>query len=130
MFLQNMKGYPVSLISFIVVVGFFIMRFTSPGKDWKRPFKVWLPVAIFYLLIQVFLLIAPFVKPPGGIGDTPPLPYYLYAIVGIVVMSLGVVWWAVTFWLIPLMGGYTLKPIHEELKDGTRVVVYHRIKQE
>ena len=31
----------------------------------------------------------PFIRPPGGIGDTPPLPYYLYCLIGIA-WSLGV----------------------------------------
>lgn len=56
---------------------------------------VWWPLAVFYLAAAVFrerlperwvrlmltepgiVLVAPFIRPPGGVGDTPPLPYYL-----------------------------------------------------
>ena len=63
---------------------------------------VWLPIAVFFLAATVFrtssffhlppriissdlvpgpaVLVAPFLKPANGVGDTPPLPYYLYAV--------------------------------------------------
>jgi hypothetical protein len=39
--------------------------------------------------VSIFLLVVPFLRPPGGIGDTPPLPYWLYPIVGIAVFVSG-----------------------------------------
>jgi hypothetical protein len=110
-------------------VGLLILRYSARSKHWARPFKVWIPVAIFYLVAQSFLMVAPFLRPPGGIGDTPPLPYWLYAVVGIAVLVISVLYWAVVFWLAPLIGRYQLVPQHEVLKDGTRVVVYGRVKQ-
>jgi hypothetical protein len=57
---------------------------------------VWWPLAVFFLVAAVFrefmiysphapitksplVLVAPFLKPANGVGDTPPLPYYLCA---------------------------------------------------
>lgn len=129
-FILDVEGYPMSVISFLVVVGFFILRFTEPGKSWRRPFKVWIPVAMFYTVAQAFLMVAPFLRPPGGVGDTPPLPYWLYAVVGIIVICGAVMYWAAVFWVAPMVGKYKLKPNHEILSDGTRVVVYKRVKEE
>jgi amino acid transporter len=129
-FILDVEGYPTSVINFFVVVGFFILRFTDPGKNWNRPFKVFIPVAVFYLGAQVFLMVAPFLRPPGGIGDTPPLPYWLYPVVGIAVLGGSVLYWAVVFRLAPLIGKYKLRPNHEVLRDGTRVVVYKRVKDD
>ena len=28
----------------------------------------------------MLVLVAPFLKPANGVGDTPPLPYYLYVL--------------------------------------------------
>jgi amino acid transporter len=127
-FILDLEGYPGSVINFFVVLGFFILRFSEPSKHWKRPFRVWIPVAVFYMVAQAFLMVAPFLRPPGGIGDTPPLPYWLYAVVGIAVLAASVVYWAIVFWLGPLIGRYKLVPEHDALKDGTRVIVYKRVK--
>lgn len=75
---------------------------------------------------QAFQLIAPFLRPPGGKGDTS-LPYWLYAVVGIGVLVAGVVYWAIWYILLPRFGNYKLAPQHEKLKDGTTVVVYKRV---
>jgi amino acid transporter len=60
-FILDVEGYPGSVINFFVVLGFFYLRWKKP--HWKRPFKVWWPVAVFYLLVQSFLMTAPFLKP-------------------------------------------------------------------
>ena len=83
----------------------------------------------FYLVAQAFLLVAPFLRPPGGKGDTS-LPYWLYPIVGIAVLVGGVVYWALWWVVLPKVGGYSLVPRHEKLSDGTSVVVYQRSKNE
>lgn len=57
---------------------------------------VWVPLALFFLAAAVFrpssshlfcrplnhfpVMVAPFIRPANKVGDTPPLPYYLYAI--------------------------------------------------
>ena len=30
-------------------------------------------------VLDPVVIVAPFIKPANGVGDTPPLPYYLYA---------------------------------------------------
>ena len=78
---------------------------------------------------QAFQVVAPFIRPPGGKGDTS-LPYWLYPVVGIVVLLAGVVYWGVWRVILPAFGGYRLVPEHVALKDGTRVVVYRKVKGE
>ncbi|GAM91378.1 hypothetical protein ANO11243_094280 [Dothideomycetidae sp. 11243] len=73
-FILDVEGYPSSVINFFVVVGFFWMRYSASNQP--RLFKVWLPVAVFYLVAEAFLLVAPSLRPPGGKGDTS-LPYWL-----------------------------------------------------
>jgi hypothetical protein len=77
---------------------------------------------------QAFQLVAPFIRPPGGKGDTS-LPYWLASVVGIIILFAGVVYWA--FWqvILPRLGKYKLVPKHEILSDGTTVVVYEKQKQ-
>ena len=125
-FILDLEGYPSSIIILFVVVGFFWLRYSQPNA--RRPFKVWLPVAAFYLVVQTFLIVAPFLRPPGGRGDTPPLPYWLYAVVGIAVFGAGVLYWLVWWKVLPIIGGYKLTPEHGKLSDGTTVIEYKAVK--
>ncbi|KAF2212927.1 hypothetical protein CERZMDRAFT_40529 [Cercospora zeae-maydis SCOH1-5] len=125
-FILDLEGYPGSVINFFVVVGFFWLRYKSP--ELLRPFRCWWPVAAFYLVAQVFQMVAPFLRPPGGKGDTS-LPYYLSSAVGIVILVAGAVWWAVWRKVLPAVGRYDLVPEREKLDDGTTVVVYKKVKR-
>ncbi|QKX60187.1 uncharacterized protein TRUGW13939_07330 [Talaromyces rugulosus] len=123
-FILDLEGYPGSVINFLVVLGLFWFRWKKP--DTPRPFKVWWPIAAFFMVAQAFQLVAPFLRPPGGKGDTS-LPYYLYAVVGIALLAASVVYWFVWWVAAPAVGKYKLEPRREYLKDGTAVVVYKRV---
>ena len=68
------------------------------------------------------MLIAPYLPPANGVGDTPPLPYYLYCLVGIAIMAVGVLYWA-AWRILPGFFGYELVPRKERLEDGTTVTL-------
>ncbi|KAI9570779.1 amino acid transporter [Boletus coccyginus] len=124
-FILDVQEYPAQIIN-LFVVGLFWMRWKRP--DIPRPFKVWWPLAAFYLVTVVFLIVAPFLPPANGVGDTPPLPYYLYCLVGIGVMSVGVGYWAVWRVLLPKIFGYELVPHKETLDDGTVVTMVRPLR--
>ncbi|KAG2067149.1 amino acid transporter [Suillus decipiens] len=121
-FILDVEGYPSQIINFFVVIGLFYLRWKKPAA--VRPFKVWWPLAVFFFAAAVFLLVAPFLRPPGGIGDTPPLPYYLYCLVGIAIMLAGVLYWAAWRIILPKVFGYEFVPRKETLDDGTVVTVF------
>lgn len=123
-FILDLEGYPSSVINFLVVLGLFWFRWKK--ADTPRPFRVWWPIAAFFMVAQAFQLVAPFLRPPGGKGDTS-LPYYLYAVVGIALLAASVVYWFVWWVAAPAVGKYKLEPRREYLKDGTAVVVYKRV---
>lgn len=125
-FILDVEGYPGSVINLFVVIGFFLLRWKAP--EIHRPFRLWWPVGVFYAAAQCFLLVAPFLRPPGGKGDTS-LPYWLYPVVGIAILVGGVVWWFVWRKLLPWIGRYDLEPTHQRLKDGTVVVVYEKARK-
>ena len=122
-FILDLEGYPSSIINFLVVAGLFYLRWNEPNVS--RPFRVWWPVAVFFMAGQAFQVVAPFIRPPGGKGDTS-LPYWLYPVVGIAVLFAGVVYWGVWQVLLPWVGNYTLQPEHVVLRDGTTVAVYQK----
>ncbi|KAI5290181.1 hypothetical protein KEM54_002265 [Ascosphaera aggregata] len=125
-FIIDVEVYPDTIISFLVVTGFFYLRWALP--DLERPFKAWLAVPVFFLAGQIFLIVSPWIPPPNGVGDTT-LPYWLYPLVGISMLSAGLSYWV--FWrvLLPFFGSYTLKAKHARLSDGTVVVEYERVRR-
>lgn len=125
-FILDVEGYPGSVVNFLVVVGFFWLRYSEPNIP--RPFRCWSPVAAFYMVVQAFLMVAPFLRPPGGKGDTS-LPYWLYPVVGIVVLTVSVLYWVVWRVLLPWIGRYELVADHVKLADGTAVVDWRRVKR-
>jgi len=76
-FVLDLEGYPAQIINLLVVIGLFYLRWKKP--DVPRPYRVPWPIAAFFLVSAVFLLVVPFIRPSNGVGDTPPLPYYLYS---------------------------------------------------
>ncbi|GAA5880685.1 hypothetical protein JCM1840_005172 [Sporobolomyces johnsonii] len=118
-------AYPFILV---VVLGLFYLRFRHPHVI--RPFKVWLPAAFFFLVSACFLLVVPFLRPAGGVGDTPPLPYWLYPIVGIAVFATGLIYWFVWRVAMPYVGKFHWEPTKVTLADGTVATKYRRIKNE
>ncbi|KAI0752050.1 amino acid transporter [Fomes fomentarius] len=126
-FIINITGYPQQVVNFFVVVGLFWLRWYKPNAP--RPFKVWWPFAAIYLAAAVFLMIAPFLRPANGIGDTPPIPYYMYALVGIATLLAGVVYWA-AWRVVPRWFGYEYVPRKDTLSDGTVVTLFSRGKIE
>lgn len=125
-FILDVEGYPGSVIDFFVVAGFFWLRYAEPQLN--RPFRCWLPVAAFYLVAQAFLMVAPFLRPPGGVGDTS-LPYWLYSVVGIIILVVAALYWIIWRLVIPFVGRFRWAPDHERLRDGTAVVVYRKDKR-
>ncbi|PIL29301.1 transporter [Ganoderma sinense ZZ0214-1] len=120
-FIIDVEGYPQQIVNFFVVIGLFWLRYRRPNAP--RPFKVWLPMGAFFLAAAAFLIIAPFLRPENGIGDTPPLPYYLYCLVGIAVITSGIIYWGL--WRVaPRWFGYKFVPRKEKLSDGTVVAVF------
>lgn len=126
-FILDVEGYPGAVINTFVVVGLLILRWKAPNIS--RPFKVWLPIPILFLAGQCFLMVAPFIRPPGGKGDTS-LPYWLYPIVGIAVLLFGVVYWAVWRKALPKIGGFSWFERTEALADGTVVIKFVKGEKE
>ncbi|RKP09761.1 amino acid/polyamine transporter I, partial [Thamnocephalis sphaerospora] len=87
-FLVNMAGYPMSIFCGLTVGGLLLLRRTEPRKE--RPFRVWWPVAAFFLIFSVFLAVFPFVPPEEQDLTTP---YYLPALLGLFFMLAGIPMW-------------------------------------
>ncbi|KAI0660293.1 high affinity methionine permease [Cubamyces menziesii] len=120
-FVLDVETYPGIIVSLLVVVGLFWLRWRKPHLP--RPIKVWWPLAVFFLASTVFLLVMPFLPPENGVGDTPPFPITCkYCLVSIGVLAGGVLYWAI-WHVVPRWFGYEYVLRKETLSDGTVVMV-------
>jgi hypothetical protein len=76
---------------------------------------------------STIVLVAPFIRPANKVGDTPPLPYYLYCLIGIAILVFGVLYWAVWQLALPYVFKFRLVPRKEVLEDGTVVTLVSQL---
>lgn len=60
-YLANIYSFTGWLWYGITIAGLIYMRFSADMKTAERPFRVWLPVAIVFVIIDCYLVVAPLV---------------------------------------------------------------------
>lgn len=114
-FILNVISYPLAVVN-VFVAGALVHLYLNCTKwNWNPPIKASLPVAIFFLLSNIYLVVAPFVPPSDGNSVYETLPYYLHCLVGIAIILAGGVYWLVWAVILPKLGNYRLE--REEIVD-------------
>ncbi|KAH8661559.1 amino acid/polyamine transporter I [Tricladium varicosporioides] len=122
-FILNVISYPLSVINVFVSAG-LIHLYLNPfsihrsPQTWNPPVRATLPVVAFFLLSNIYLVIAPFVPPSEGQNVYDSLPYYLHCVVGIGILLAGAVYWLFWAQLLPRVGGYELVRENTVGSDG------------
>lgn len=115
------------MVNSFVAFGLIWLYFHRDVYNWYPPFKATLPVAIFFFLSNVYLVVAPFIPP-----ETPDqnvykqLPYWLHCVIGFGILAAGGVYWLVWAVILPKIGGYTLERRVTTSTDGWTRNVYVR----
>lgn len=126
--LCSVISYPLAIVN-VFVAGALIHLYLNRSKwNWNPPISASLPVAIFFLLSNIYLVVAPFVPPTDGNSVYETLPYYLHCLVGIAIILAGGVYWLVWAVILPKIGNYTLE--REEVVnqiDGWERHVFRKI---
>ncbi|KAL7274661.1 hypothetical protein RUND412_002424 [Rhizina undulata] len=124
-FIVDLYTYPGAWINSFVAAGLIYLHLFRKREDWSSPWHSYFPINLLYLLANVFLVIVPFI-PPESNGTS--YPYYVFPVVGVGVLILGVVYWV--FWkiVLPRLGGYEIVAERKILEDGAEVVRYKKIK--
>lgn len=122
----NVISYPSAIVNAAISGGLIMLycpRFQERWK-WQPPFRAGLPTTVFYFLGNLFLVAAPLVPPTEGNLPYKNLPYWLHAVVGVSILTLGVIYWL--FWsiILPRIRRYNLKPTAVEQPDGQTITVF------
>ena len=84
---MSLKTYPEAIFLFALAVGLYVVRYRHQRVGHTRTdFRAWHVVVVFFILIQVFILVMPWWPPEGGpyAGDVS-FWYATYCVVGIAV---------------------------------------------
>ncbi|KFZ19995.1 hypothetical protein V501_00355 [Pseudogymnoascus sp. VKM F-4519 (FW-2642)] len=110
-FILNVISYPLAVVN-VFVAGALVHLYLHPSADhrptWSPPFRATLPVVIFFLLSNIYLVVAPFVPPDEGQSIYKDIPYYLHCLVGIAILLAGALYWLIWAVILPKLGGYEL----------------------
>lgn len=118
--------YPGAWINAFVTAGLIWLQYKK-SENWKSPWRTILPVSVVYLLSNIFLLLVPFI-PPEGSWDEDGYPYYVFPVVGVGVLLLGVMYWFSWTKLLPRIGGYKVESERSFDENGDEFVRYRKIK--
>ncbi|KAK4129865.1 amino acid transporter [Trichocladium antarcticum] len=126
-FIVNLYTYPGAWINSFVAAGLIYLQHKKSEK-WNPAWRTWLPVTVIFFLINAFLAIVPFIPPADGDIWADGYPYYVFPVVGVGVLLLGAVYWALwtKFW--PAVRGH--KVVAERIVDeqGVEVIRYRKVK--
>ncbi|KAJ5437910.1 High-affinity methionine permease [Penicillium daleae] len=130
-FLLNLISYPLSIINVFVSGGLIYIYLNKSTKypNWNPGIRATLPVTVFFLLSNVYLVIAPYVPPDAGQNVYEQLPYYLHCVVALGLFALGAVYYVVWAVLLPRWGGYVLVKESVVDADGWSRSVFTRVPQ-
>jgi len=94
-FLVDLISYPAWFFYGISVFGLLWMRKTQPQLE--RPFRVWWPLAVLFILCAIFLCVFPFIPPTDGEPLVSPsgIPYYLSSLLGAISIIVPIPLWYV-----------------------------------
>ncbi|CAI6333182.1 unnamed protein product [Periconia digitata] len=115
-FILNVISYPLAVVNVFVAAALVHLYLNRRAWNWNPPISATLPVVVFFLLSNIYLVVAPFVPPEDGNSVYETLPYYLHCLVGIAIILAGGVYWVIWAVVLPKLGGYRLE--REEVVDN------------
>jgi len=128
-FVVSLKTYPEAIFFFAMAVGVYILRRRRTRNNIPRSqFRVWDVLLIFFILIQVYILVMPWFPPEGGpyAGDVS-FWYATYCVVGIAIIIVCGLYYVAWIYAIPKWRGYRIRT--EVLEVDNNGANTHRLVQ-
>ncbi|ODA82735.1 hypothetical protein RJ55_01244 [Drechmeria coniospora] len=127
-FVLNLISYPLAIINVFVAGALIHLYRHRDAWNWNPPLKASLPVAVFFLLSNVYLVVAPFVPPEKGQSVYETLPYWIHCVVGFGVIFAGGLYWLVWAKILPKIFRYELvrETTVDEMDGWERTQFYTR----
>ena len=110
-FTTDLQVYPSSIFNLLMTIGIFIVRSNHKRLDLPEPqFKAWLPVLIFSVLVQLYLIIMPWYPPATGkYGGDVSFWYGTYIVTSIGILILCGIYYLMYIEVLPRIGRYRMR---------------------
>jgi amino acid transporter len=127
-FILNLISYPLSVINVFVAAGLLHLYIHRQAWNWNPAFKATMPVVVFFLLSNIYLVVAPFAPPDADNSVYESLPYWIHCVVGIAIILMGGVYYLIWAVLLPKLGGYQLvrETVYDEIDGWDRSAVVRK----
>lgn len=126
--MYSVISYPLAVVNVFVAGALVHLYLHRAAWNWNPPIRATLPVAVFFLLSNVYLVIAPFIPPSEGQSVYETLPYWLHCVVGFGIIGAGGVYWLIWAVLLPKLGKYRLeREVVVDDMDGWERHVFKRV---
>lgn len=86
--------------------------------EWNPPIKAGVTVTIFFLLSNLYLIVAPYVPPTEGQSVYNTLPYWIHCVVAWAIFGVGAIYYLITAQILPKIGHYRLETKEIIGEDG------------
>lgn len=109
-FILNLISYPLNVVNTFVGIGLLYLKWSAHRgrRTWTPPINTPFPVVVFFSLLSLYLIVAPYIPPTGGQTVYESLPYWIHPVVTWGIFFVGAVYWALWTRVMPRLGGYTL----------------------
>lgn len=125
---SSLISYPLAIVNTFVAIGLIYLYINRESWGWNPPVKATLPVVVFFLISNLFLVFAPYAPPEDGQSIYKSMPYWTHNVVAWGVIFLGGVYWVIWTKVMPRLGGYKLvREVQIDPTDGwDRNVFVHK----
>lgn len=109
-FILNLISYPMNIINFCVSGGLLYIYWKRGRGElqWNPPIKAGYAITTFFLLANLYLIIAPYVPPTGGQSVYEHLPYWTHCVVSWGIFGIGGAYYLIMAQILPRIGHYKL----------------------
>ena len=132
----SIAQYPLNIVNTAVGLGLCLTylphnsRFKlSWLREWHPLFRASLPIALFFTLVSLFLVIVPWIPPPAGekTATNSGIWYGLAPAVASGFFGAGFLYWFVWYVMMPRIGKYKLVERQTTMKDGTPMMAFDHV---
>ncbi|SSD61927.1 probable High-affinity methionine permease [Saccharomycodes ludwigii] len=109
-FILNLVSYPMNIINFCISGGLLYIYIQKKRGiiEWNPPIRAGYFITTFFMLANLYLIIAPYVPPTAGDSIYESMPYWIHCVVAWGVFAFGGLYWVIWYVVLPKIGGYDL----------------------
>lgn len=119
-FVLNLISYPMNIINFAISAGLLWTYWQKrQGKiEWNPPIRAGYVVTTFFTLVNLYLIVCPYIPPSNGESVYETLPYWIHCVVSWGIFGIGGLYYLFWAQIMPRIRHYRLETKDVLGEDG------------